>query len=135
MAKPKGSKNPPSGDKTPDGSIIQITNPFTPVSLEDQLKKLKLDGESKIKASNEAQKEVSRGMLSSEEQENEQDTQMQLAHSLLSPGTIQIISLRFRRLERFLTYAPTCVMAQQRPRRNLQPFCGRSRKTTLPSRQ
>jgi len=77
MAKPKGSKNPPSGDKTPDGSIIQITNPFTPVSLEDQLKKLKLDGESKIKASNEAQKEVSRGMLSSEEQENEQDTQLE----------------------------------------------------------
>jgi hypothetical protein len=77
MAKPKGSKNLPSGDKTPDGSIIQITNPFTPVSLDDQLKKLNLDGESKIKASNEAQAKVARGMLSSDEQENEQDTQLE----------------------------------------------------------
>ena len=77
MAKPKGSKNPPSGDKTPDGSIIQITNPFTPVSLDDQLKKLKLDGESKIKASDEARSELSRGILSSEEQEDDQETQLE----------------------------------------------------------
>ena len=77
MAKPKGSKNPPSGDKTPDGSIIQITNPFTPVSLDDQLKKLKLDGESKIKASDEARSELSKGILSSEEQEDDQETQLE----------------------------------------------------------
>ena len=77
MAKPKGSKNPPSGDKTPDGSIIQITNPFTPVSLDDQLKKLKLDGESKIRASDEARSELSRGILSSEEQEDDQETQLE----------------------------------------------------------
>lgn len=77
MAKPKGSKNPPSGDKTPDGSIIEITNPFTPVSLDDQLKKLKLDGESKIKASDEARSELSKGILSSEEQEDDQETQLE----------------------------------------------------------
>jgi len=77
MAKPKASKNPPSGNKTPDGAIIQITNPFTPVSLNDQLKKLKLDAESKIKAANQAQSEVFKGMSSSEEQESDQETQLE----------------------------------------------------------
>ena len=77
MAKPKSSKNPPSGDKTPDSPIVEITNPFTPVSLDDQLKKLKLDGESKINASNEAQSELSKGMLSSEDQSSSQETQLE----------------------------------------------------------
>jgi hypothetical protein len=77
MAKPKASKNPPSGDKTPDSPVLEITNPFTPVSLDDQLKKLKLDAESKIKASNEAQSEVFKGMLSSEDQSSSQDTQLE----------------------------------------------------------
>jgi hypothetical protein len=77
MAKPKASKNPPSGDKTPDSPIVEITNPFTPVSLDDQLKKLKLDGESKINASNEAQSELSKGMLSSEDQSSSQETQLE----------------------------------------------------------
>ena len=77
MAKPKGSKNLPSGNKTPDNSIIQITNPLVPVSLDDQLKKLKIDGESKIKASNEAQSELSKGMSSSEDQEDNQKTQLE----------------------------------------------------------
>tara|TARA_R110002126_G_scaffold22555_2_gene80320 strand:+ start:1618 stop:2226 length:609 start_codon:yes stop_codon:yes gene_type:complete len=77
MAKPKASKNPPSGNKTPDGSIIQITNALVPVSLNDQLKKLKLDAESKIKAANQAQSEVFKGMSSSEEQESDQETQLE----------------------------------------------------------
>jgi hypothetical protein len=77
MAKPKASKNPPSGNKTPDGSIIQITNVSVPVSLNDQLKKLKLDAESKIKAANQAQSEVFKGMSSSEEQESDQETQLE----------------------------------------------------------
>jgi len=77
MAKPKASKNPPSGNKTPDGSIIQITNVSVPVSLNDQLKKLKLNAESKIKAANQAQSEVFKGMSSSEEQESDQETQLE----------------------------------------------------------